>query len=101
MNVDAETMLRHSAFGDSECSGSLRTSTQGDEAQLVCNECGAIVRTMPAADLNETLRDLELSMDVAGEICPNCTSVNLFLGSTQVSSFTCRSCGQEVYIARR
>jgi hypothetical protein len=99
--VDAETILPHSGFGDSACAGSLNAFILGDEAEIICNLCGVVVRTLAAADLTRTLSEMELSLEVAGEICPQCGSVNLFLGPIRRDAFTCRNCGQEVYIARR
>jgi len=37
----------------------------GDVANLVCNECGVIVRTMPAAGLQRTMDKMESTLDVA------------------------------------
>jgi len=51
-------MLPHSDFGDPECCGFLVGATAGDQPGIVCNECAAVVRTVPAADLQQTLTEM-------------------------------------------
>jgi hypothetical protein len=46
-----ETTLPHSDFGDPECCGCLNGVIRGDQADIVCNECGAALRTVPAANV--------------------------------------------------
>jgi ribosomal protein S27E len=61
-----ETTLPHSDFGDAECCGCLNGIIQGHEAKIVCNECGVIVRTVEATDLQRTLDEMETtSMSLA------------------------------------
>jgi ribosomal protein S27E len=93
-----EYILPHSDFGDPECCGLLLPFERGDFADIICNECGAIVRTVPTADLRRTLDDMQLKLDVASERCPHCRSVNLLPGFSQMLSFTCRSCGRAVVV---
>ena len=50
----------HSDFGDPECCGCLNAVVHGDQADVVCNECGAILRSVPAADLRKTFDEMEL-----------------------------------------
>src|ERR1035438_5793132 len=42
------TTLPHSDFGDPECCGCLNGVIRGDQADIVCNECGTVLRTVPA-----------------------------------------------------
>jgi hypothetical protein len=37
-----------------------------------------VLRTVPAANVGQTLTELEITLDVASEMCPHCGSVNLF-----------------------
>ncbi len=39
---------------------------------------------------------MELTLDVASEMCPHCGSVNLLSGFTEVLVYTCRQCGRVV-----
>ena len=73
-----ETTLPHSDFGDPECCGCLNGVIRGDQADIVCNECGTVLRAVPAANVGQTLTELEITLEVASEMCPHCRSVNLF-----------------------
>jgi hypothetical protein len=76
--VDAEdppdwivgTTLPHSSFGDPDCCGCLNGLVRGDQADIICNECESVVRTVPASSLEQTLTEMELTLDVADAMCP-------------------------------
>ena len=89
-----ETTLPHSDFGDPECCGCLNGVIRGDQADIVCNEWGTVLRTVPAANVGQTLTELEIALEVAGEMCPHCGVVNLFPGFSRMLAFTCRQCGK-------
>ncbi len=91
-----ETTLPHSDFGDPGCCGCLNGVIRGDQADIVCNECGTVLRTVPAANVGQTLTELELTLEVASEVCPHCGSVNLFPGFSKMLAFSCRQCGKAV-----
>lgn len=48
------TVLPHSDLGDPDCCSCLNGIVRGDQALIVCNEYGAIVKTVPASDLQRT-----------------------------------------------
>jgi hypothetical protein len=73
-------------FGDPECCGCLNGVIRGDQADIVCNECGTVLRTVPAANVGQTLTELEITLEVASEMCPHCGSVNLFQGFSKSSA---------------
>ena len=54
--------LPHADFGAPDCGGCLNGVIRGEQANIVCNECGAVVRTLAAADLQRTLDEMELSL---------------------------------------
>jgi hypothetical protein len=95
------TMLPHSDFGASECCGLLLGVVRGDIAQIECNECGAIIRVIPSAELRATLTEMELELGVATEICPYCGDTNLFPGFSRMDVYICRKCGESVKVADR
>ena len=91
-----ETTLPQSDFGHPECCGCLNGVIRGDQADIVCNECGTVLRTVPAANGEQTLTEMEITLEVATEMCPHCGSVNLFPGFSKMLAFTCRQCGKAV-----
>ena len=90
------TFLPHSEFGDPDCCGCLNAVISGDWADIVCNECDAVIRRVSTAGLQNTFDEMELTLDVASEICPHCGAVNLFSGFSRMLAFTCRQCGKAV-----
>lgn len=64
------TTLPHSDFGDPDCCGCLCGIVRGDQADIKCNECDVVVRTVPAADLQKTIDEMELTLDMCSEMCP-------------------------------
>ena len=58
-----ETTLPHSDFGDPDCCGCLNGVIRGDQADIVCNECGTVLRTVPAANVGQTLTELEITLE--------------------------------------
>lgn len=69
-----------------------------NQVDIVCNECDAVLRTVPVADIRRTLDEMELSLDVASEICSKCGAVNLFPGFSRMLAFRCRECGEGVKV---
>ena len=94
------TALPHADFGDPECCGCLCGTIREQQADIVCNECGTVVRTVPVADLQRTLDDMELTLDVCTEMCPHCGKVNVFPGFSEMHAYTCRECGRAVQTFR-
>jgi hypothetical protein len=93
------TTIPHSDFGDPDCCGCLHGIIKGDQAEIICNECLLVVRTVPAADLQRTLDDMELTLDVSTEMCPHCGSVNVMPGFSDVLAYTCDQCGAVVRLS--
>jgi hypothetical protein len=51
------TTLPHSSFGDPDCGGCLNGVLRGDQADIVCNKCDFVVRTVARAELRQTLTE--------------------------------------------
>ncbi len=69
-------------------------------ADIICNECEAVVQTVPTADLRRTLDEMESTLDVASAQCPHCGNVNLFPGFLEMLAFVCQECGESVTTTR-
>jgi len=63
-------------------------------SSIVCNECDAVIRSVPAAEMQQTLTEMELTLDLCSAACPHCGTVNLFPGFSQILAFTCKECGE-------
>jgi hypothetical protein len=87
------TIILHLEYGAPDCCGCLIGVVNGDCASVVCNECGQVVRRVPASDLQRTLNEMELELDLAMAVCPHCKSVNLLPGvKKQMQVFLCQRC---------
>jgi transcription initiation factor TFIIIB Brf1 subunit/transcription initiation factor TFIIB len=96
VSLDRQTSIPHSCFGAKDCCGCLNTVIRGDQAEIVCNECGVVIQTVSAAELDRAITKLELALNVATAMCPYCGSVNLFPGFSEIKAFVCRECGEGV-----
>jgi ribosomal protein S27E len=72
---------------------------RGSQADIVCNECGEIVRTVPATELQQTLCHMVLTLDVASARCPHCAAVHLVPGFSKLLAFICDECGATVTVS--
>jgi ribosomal protein S27E len=58
-----KTMLPHSAFGHRECRGCLNGIIAGHGADIVCDECGTVVRTVPEPQIEWALAQMQFAFD--------------------------------------
>ncbi len=93
------TFVPHSSFGDPECCGFLYAIVRGERGCIECNDCDAAVRTVPAAELQQTLTEMELTLDFCTEMCAHCGKVNIFPGFSKMLAFVCKYCGQGVKLS--
>ena len=71
---------------------------RGDKADIRCNECDALVATVPTAEAEATLLAIAMAQGVCSAECPHCGARNVFIGFTQMEAFVCRECGLDVTI---
>jgi hypothetical protein len=83
--VIVPTLIPHSQFGDENCGGTLTGMHGAKLAEIICNECGAVVAYV-AGDLRQTLNKLESQLELATGQCQHCGSVNLFPGLSRVEA---------------
>ena len=63
----------------------------GDQAEITCKSCGAVVRTVSVADLQRTYDEIELSLDAkVTEMCPHCGKVNILPRMIFDMAYACR-----------
>jgi len=86
------TTLPHSDFGDPECCGCLIAVVRDDLAVIECNECGAVVGTVPTTELQHTLDEMESKLDLEIAICRYCGAV--IHQPVRLIAFVCDWCGK-------
>ncbi len=52
-------VVPHSDHGDPECCGLIMAQLRGDRADLKCNECGAILKTVQATKADDALGEMK------------------------------------------
>ncbi len=97
---DVPIIVPHEEHGDAECCGCLMPIMRGDQADLVCNECGAVVGTVAASEVEHTLLQMAMAAGMCNEVCPICGGLNTFLGFTAMESYICRHCSEGVVVRR-
>jgi hypothetical protein len=90
---EIKTTLPHEYFGNPSCWGCLNGIVRGDQAEIVCTECNAVIRTVPTTELRRTLAEMQLSLDVASAKCAHCGTVHLSPGFSELRAFSCKQCG--------
>jgi hypothetical protein len=110
-NREYPILVPHSSYGDPDCCGIImptrggvwvRLATDRDTAdiELMCNECGFVYGTVPAAEAEAVLLRMAMEEGVCSERCPHCGEMNVILGFSSLEAFTCRFCGQGVKVER-
>ena len=82
-------IVPHSEHGNADCCGLILPDVRGDEAHLVCNECGAVLRSVPLADMNTAMLEMSAG-EMCSATCTHCGIVNIFAGFSAMLAFTCR-----------
>jgi ribosomal protein S27E len=73
--------------------------TDNNRGYIECNDCDAVIRTLPAADLRQALNEMEAGLEFATEKCRHCGNVNLIPGFSVMMVYTCRECGEVVQLS--
>lgn len=69
-----------------DCCGCITAEVNGDDVELRCNECGALVGTVQI----DIFRGL-LGLDGAKAECPHCGEINRFPGFPEMVTYTCKA----------
>jgi ribosomal protein L40E len=98
-NDEMDTIIPHECLGADRC-GCIVSVVRGHEADMVCNECNALIGTVPANEVEEMLLQLAPSDEICGSECLHCGALNVFPGFSTIEAFTCRQCGEGTAIER-
>jgi hypothetical protein len=93
-------IVPHEVAGDPDCCRCIIVVARGDQGDLICNECRALIATVAAADIEKTLMAFLLSQPVSSATCPHCGALNTLLGFATIDAFVCQECGEGTSIAR-
>jgi len=69
------------------------------KADILCNECGDVIRTVPSEEVESAM--LDLSTDVfCSAHCTHCGALNTFPHFSSIEAFICSECGEGVVVNR-
>ena len=102
-------LVPHSDYGDPDCCGIIMPFRNGEyidlkrnpgtaDVDLMCNECAAVLRTVPVTEVEAPLLRMSMEQGVCSETCPVCGELNVVPGWTAMEAFTCRFCGSGVKV---
>jgi hypothetical protein len=83
---DRLPIIPHENFG-ADCWGCLIVKVRGDQADILCNECAALIRTVPLADVEAAMLEMSQTDRVCSALCPHCGTVNTFSGWAVIEAF--------------
>jgi hypothetical protein len=81
-----------------DCCERLQKITRDQGADIVCNECGAVVMRVSAAKIRTALRELDTTEGICSAVCPHCAVPNVFPGLSTINGYVCRECGEDVSV---
>ena len=58
IDLDALPIVPHEDIASVDCCGCLLVQVRGELAEILCNECGAVVRTVPITDIEAVMTEL-------------------------------------------
>jgi hypothetical protein len=94
-------VVPHEFIPSVECDGCLIVHVFGEQAEIACNECGAVVRIVPSADAEATLLGIAMaSGEICSARCTHCGAWNTFPGFSAIEAFICSECGEGVAVNR-
>src|SRR5258708_39845691 len=83
------------------CCGCLMIRLHGDQAEILCNECGASIRTVAVGDVGSAMAELAQTDEICTAICTHRVAVNSFPGFSAIEAFICSECAEGVAVARQ
>src|SRR6266852_4193012 len=92
-------VVPHEVATGADCCGRLIVHVCGDQADITCNECGAVVRTVPVELASAVIVEMA-STETCGARCTHCDALNTFSGLSAIEAFICSDCGESVVANR-
>ena len=88
-------IIPHEDVADVECCGCLVIRVRGIQADITCNECGTLIRTVPVDEAAAVLAAMA-SGSICSARCPHCGGLNVFPGFSAIEAFVCSEGGEGV-----
>jgi hypothetical protein len=93
-------IIPHEDVADVDCCGCLMVRVRECEADILCNECGAVVRTVPVGDVEAAMLEMAPTDTICSARCTHCGALNTFPRFSAIEAFVCSECGEGVVVNR-
>jgi hypothetical protein len=93
-------IIPHEDVADVDCCGCLMVRVREGEADILCNECGAVVRTVAIGDVETAMLEMAQVDTICNARCTHCGALNTFPGMLAIEAFICSECGEGVAVHR-
>jgi hypothetical protein len=94
---DRLPIIPHESLG-TDCCGCLYVRVEGAHAAIICNECGTVIRTVPAVDAEAVIMEMAQTDVICSARYTHCGALNTFPGMSAIEAFVCSECGEGVVI---
>ena len=91
------SIISHESLGI-DCCGCLTVRLTGDQADIVCNRCVAVIRKVRVGDIEAAILEMAQTDTISSARCTHCGALNTFSGMSSVEVFICSECGEGVTI---
>ena len=95
---DGLPIIPHESLGI-DCCGCLFVEVKGERASIMCNECGAVIRTVSVEEVRTVMLGMAKTDVICSATCIHCGALNMFPGISAIDVFVCSECGEGVVIA--
>jgi hypothetical protein len=94
---DRVPIIPHESLG-ADCCGCLFVRVHGNQANIICNECSAVIRTLPATAVEAVILEMAQTEVICSAVCTHCGAVNTFPAMSSIEAFICSKCAQGVVV---
>jgi hypothetical protein len=91
-------IIPHEHVAKVECCGCLMARARDDQADILCNECGAIIRTVAVGEVLSAMLELARTDLICSATCTHCGALNAFPEVSSIIAFVCGECGEGVSV---
>ena len=92
-------IIPHEHVADVDCWGCLMIHLREGQADILCNECGTVIRTVAGAEVAATMSQMAQTDTICSAPCPHCGAFNTFPGMSAIEAFICSECGEGVVVS--
>jgi len=99
-DFDHLPIIPHEHVAEVECCGCLMVWLREGKADILCNECGDVIRTVPVEELESTMLGLSATDVICSANRMHCGALNTFPHFSSIEAFICSECVEGVVVNR-